>query len=156
MRLPISVAISLCFTLTSQARIGWTLGQCIGEYGPVTFQKAQDANQGTAYWFERHDPKIIVTLINNRVEGITYEKQSGADFYQPDLDAFSSQNLPDGAVWEKEGARTFASKDGNRVMYRTYIDHIISFYTDTELRLMYKAQSPSGNALKLKTPVATP
>jgi hypothetical protein len=69
--------IVLSIAVSAQARIGWTLEECIQHYGPDTPVDGADKNGNAVTWhtFNVHGWDItVVAFKNGKVADITYEK----------------------------------------------------------------------------------
>lgn len=85
MRILTVVAIILWFTLPSQAKIGWTLDQCIAQYGPVVEKYGDDGQSLPEYEFLKDDTDVTVIMIDDRVAQITISPRialSDAQIYE--------------------------------------------------------------------------
>ena len=141
----IAAAILGAVTLTpAYSRIGWTLDQCVAEYGPdIACSKVQRG--GVAYWFEnKHKLQVTVVIRNDKVQYIAYARPDGTDFYQEGWEELSAEKLPDGATWEDPRPGTFAVKNGVRILFRTHSKKEIIFVTQEQLDLEYQAAKAAG------------
>ena len=72
-----TLAVGLCTATLAQARIGWTLEECIQHYGPDNPLNGLDKSGSPITWhkFDVHGWDItVVAFENGKVTDITYEK----------------------------------------------------------------------------------
>lgn len=95
------------FAASAQARLGWTLDQCIQQYGPLVSEdhptdvlagKIQLDEFATDYVFSAGGFKITVNLFNGKVFGIRYTKGTFGEFTEAELKALFEKNAM-GSVW---------------------------------------------------------
>jgi hypothetical protein len=71
MRLFVVFVIVLCLIQPLHAKIGWTLAQCIAEYGPVVEKYGDDQESLPEYEFLKDDTDVTVIMIDEHVAQIT-------------------------------------------------------------------------------------
>ncbi len=71
MRLFVIFVIFLGPIFSLHAKIGWTLDQCIAEYGPVVEKYGDDQESLPEYEFLKDDTDVTVIMIDNHVAQIT-------------------------------------------------------------------------------------
>jgi hypothetical protein len=74
---------------TTQARIGYTLDQCVKEYGQY---KTRQSWVGTVYDFQVKDERLSITMLKDVVSSIDYVKADGVQFGTNELDDLMDQN----------------------------------------------------------------
>jgi hypothetical protein len=87
--------------ITSQARIGYTLDQCVKEYGPY---KIRQSWCGTVYDFQVNGERLGVVLQKDLVSAIDYNKPAGAKFDINEIDELLDKN---------KGTSTWGAPDHN-------------------------------------------
>lgn len=80
---------------TTQARIGYTLDQCVKEYGPY---KTRQSWIGRVYDFHFNDERITVTIQKDTVDSVQYTKPDGAKFDINEIDDILDENKGS-SVW---------------------------------------------------------
>jgi hypothetical protein len=71
MRILITAVIAVALLSPAQAKIGWTLQQCISEYGPVVEKYGDDNTSLPEYEFLKDGIDVTVSMIDDRVAQIT-------------------------------------------------------------------------------------
>jgi hypothetical protein len=95
----------------------------------------QPNGSGTAHWFKVGNFLVTAIIRDDKVVFISYEHYSGEDIGLTECDYLSAKNLPDGAHWERNDLPSSASIDGKRILYRTYLNHALIFFTKEQMDL---------------------
>ena len=90
----LTLAFGLSAT-TTQARIGYTLNQCVKEYGPY---KMRQSWIGTVYDFQVNGERLAVVIQNDLVSSIQYNKPTGVQFDVNEMDDLLDKNKGN-SVW---------------------------------------------------------
>jgi hypothetical protein len=94
----VSVAIWTVTAIAAQARIGWTLDECIRHYGP-RFTRYEPAPGWVTYDFLRQEGHFVsVGIFNGRVRGIMY---GYSELSLDEVLRLLAVNIPEGCTWEK-------------------------------------------------------
>lgn len=105
--------------LSAQARLGFTLEECIAKYGP-SIHDDQDYGMNN-YIFQKDGYIIMCGLFRDTVQVITYKHEDGSDFSENEIDALLDKNSL-GGTWGphqynyEAGTKTefwFSSKHGS-------------------------------------------
>ena len=81
--------------ISTQARMGYTLDQCVKEYGPY---KTRQSWIGRVYDFQVKDERITVTIQKDTVDSVQYTKPDGAKFDINEIDDILDENKGS-SVW---------------------------------------------------------
>jgi hypothetical protein len=88
--------VALSALASAQARLGWTLSQCVAKYGPYTIS----TEHMTMYHFHVDHFKISVILKDDRVASIGYSKDENIPLTPAEVDELKAKNGSDyGVVW---------------------------------------------------------
>jgi hypothetical protein len=83
------------FATPTQARIGYTLDQCVKEYGPY---KTRQSWVGTVYDFQVKDERVTVVILKDAVSAIDYARLDKVQFTINELDDLLDENKGN-SIW---------------------------------------------------------
>jgi hypothetical protein len=124
------IGVALCGLLSvtvAQARLGWSLKECLDKYG--TDQVVHNRAYGEVHVFHVNEIEVHIVFDNDAAVFVTYRSLSGSGFDQTELDSLLDKNESIGAEWGSPDNRTerntkytlwFAEKRGEWVTRAEY------------------------------------
>jgi hypothetical protein len=95
--------VALSALANAQARLGWTLSECVAKYGPYTIS----TEVMTMYHFHVDHFRISVILKDDRVASIGYSKDDNIPITPAEVDELKAKNGSDyGVVWSNNATVT--------------------------------------------------
>jgi hypothetical protein len=129
---------------TTQARIGYTLDQCVKEYGQY---KTRLSWVGTVYDFRTNDQRVTVVILNDVVSAIDYVKLDKVQFTINELDDLLDKNKGS-SIWASPNPNL---TEGTEHKWLTKNGpELIAYDGPGAFSVLTKAQNVLDTALKMK------